>query len=172
MTEQFLEDYFKGLATALKAIGHTDDAPAFYRMKDPMDLDEFDNAVKNMAKGVCLLLEIGDGSLGSWDAQSDLPRIGLHILIKTTEKFSDINAARDQAKAILLKMVSRIRIDCKGEFEREDNADGPLRTQRVVFDSNVKLSNMTAIDGNWYGKSAYFNWSVPVDLVYNPLDWN
>ena len=172
MTEQFLEDYFKNIATALKAIGHTEETPAFYRMADAMDLDEFDNAVRNMTKSACLLLELGEGSLGSWDSQSDLPRIGLHVLIKTTEKFSDINTARDQAKAILLKIMSRMRLDCKGKFERTDNADGPLRVQFISFDSNVKLSNMTAIDGNWYGKSLYFSFSVPVDLVYNPLDWN
>jgi hypothetical protein len=30
---------------------------------------------------------------------------------------------------------------------------------------------MTAIDGNWYGKSFYFDFRVPLNLVYEPNDW-
>ena len=171
MTEQFLEDYFKNIAEKVKDIAHTDEVPAFYRMKDPMDLDEFDDAVKNMAKSCCLLLEIGDGSLGEWDSQRDMPRIGLHVLNKTTELRADINSGRDRAKSTLNKIVSLMRLDCKTAYERPDNQPGPLKAINVVFDSNIKYSNMTGIDGNWYGKSFYFEFKAPINLVYNPDDY-
>lgn len=172
MTEQFLEDYFKTVATALKDIGHTDGAPAFYRMTDAMDLDEFDNAVRNMSGNTCLLLEIGESTIGAYDSQKDRPHIGLHVLKHTSELFADKNAARDFAKAILLKIVSRIRLDCKSQFERADNQDGPLRGPCVSFSTDGKFSNMTAIDGNWYGKSLYIDFAVPLDITYNSEDWN
>ncbi|HVW97495.1 MAG TPA: hypothetical protein VHA56_16095 [Mucilaginibacter sp.] len=172
MTEQQLEEYFTGIATDLKDIGHTPDAPAFYRIKDAMDLDEFDDAVRNMTAGVCLLLETGESNIGSYDSQTDRLRIGLHVLKHTTEDFDDINAARDFAKAALLKIVSRIRLDCKGKFERTNGQDGPLRQLATVFSTDGKLSNMTAIDGNWYGKSMYFDFAVPLDITYNTEDWN
>jgi hypothetical protein len=171
MTELFLEQYFSNIATALKDISHTVDLPAFHRMKDSSDLDEFDNAVRNMQKDVCLLLEIGGGSIGEYDTQNDMPHIGLHILCKSTDLFAEVNAARDRAKTILLKIVSRMRLDCKGLHERMDNADGPLRAKNVTFDTRIKFSNMTAIDGNWYGKSFYFDFRVPLNLVYEPNDW-
>lgn len=171
MTEDFLETYFKNIAVASKAIAHTDDQPAFYRMSDPNDLDEYDNAVRSMTKGVCLLLEIGSGSIGEWDSQNDMPRIGLHLLVKTDEVFANINAARDQAKSILQQIVSRMRIDCKTQFERTDQTIGPLKAETVVFDSKIKFSNMSAVDGSWYGKSFYFDFRSPLNLVYNPDNW-
>lgn len=171
MTEAFLENYFKGIAAASVDIAHTDDLPSFYKMSDSNDLDEWDEAVRNITKPVCLILETGSGSIGEWDSQRDSPRIGLHCLVKTTEKTSDINGARDFAKLVLQKIVSRMRLDCKTAFERPDQTIGPLRAVNVVFDSNIKFSNMTGIDGNWYGKSFYFDFRVPLNLVYNPDDW-
>lgn len=172
MTEQFLEDYFKSVATKVKDINHTDEEPAFHRMSDPMDLDEFDQAVRNMAKRCCLLLEIGDGSLGEWDSQRDMPRIGLHVLNKSTDAKADINAARDAAKGTLLKIVSLMRRDCQQQIDEGTLVAGPLKAVNVVFDSNIKFSNMTAIDGNWYGKSFYFEFKAPVNLAYNPDNYN
>lgn len=171
MTEDFLETYFKNIATKLKDIQHTDVAPAFYRMADPTNLDEFDNAVRNMGKSACLLLEIGSGNIGEYDTQKEQPRIGLHVLVKTTDAFAGINAARDLAKGILLKIVSRMRLDTKTQYERPDNATGPLRAVTAVFDTKIKFGNMTAVDGNWYGKSFYFDLSVPINLVYDQNDW-
>jgi len=171
MTEQFLEDYFKNLATVSVDLANTDEATSFYRMKDQFDLDEFDNAVRSMSKDKCMLLEIGEGSICEYDSQNDMPKIGLHVLCKSTEEFSDINAARDLAKTILLKIVARMRLDCKGQHERVDQMDGPLRAQRVTFDTKIKFANMSAIDGNWYGKTFYFYFRSPLNLAYDTNDW-
>lgn len=172
MTEDFLDNYFKNLAINLVDIAHTVDAPAYYRMKDSMDLDEFDNAVRNMTKSTCLLLEIGSGNMGDYDNVNDALTIGLHCLVKTTDKYADINAARDQAKSILLKIITRIRFDCRDKYIRNTVANGPLKALNVIFDSKIKYENMTDIDGNWYGKSFYFYFRAPVqELPYNSNDW-
>lgn len=171
MTETFLANYFEHIATKLKEIRHTDNEKAFYRMADPNDLDEFDNAVKNMGKNICLLLEIGSGEIADWDSQKESDRLGLHVLVKTSEAKDAINAGRDQAKTVLQKIVSKMRLDCKIGADRPDNTIGPLKSQGISFDSKIKFSNMTAIDGNWYGKSFYFDFKAPVNLVYQSNDW-
>lgn len=169
MTELFLEDYFKTVAATCIDLAHTDESQAFYRITDPMNLDEFDSAVRNMAKDACLLLEIGDGEIADWDSQRETPRIGLHVLVKTADnEFAKVNAARDEAKTILLTIVSRIRYDTLGRHERADLADGPLKAGGARFDTRIKFSNMSAIDGNWYGKSFYFEFKAPINLAYDP----
>jgi hypothetical protein len=173
MTEAFLIGYFENIAATCKDILHTDGNKAFYTMADPTDLVEFEAGVRSMSQNICLVLEMGTGTMGDYDAQNDTPRIGLHVLCKSaTELYTDVRAARDQAKTTLNKIVSQMRLDCRGQYERPDNANGPLNVQQVTFDTKIKYANMSGIDGNWYGKSFYFEFRVPENLVYNPDDWN
>ena len=172
MTEDFILQYFTDVATALKDIGHTVEVPAFFRVKSKTDLDEFDYAVRNTTKNNVLILETGAGATTGWDSTNDNLQIGLHCLVKTDEAFANILIARDLAKAILLKAVSRMRIDCQPFGLYSDGAAGPLCGQIATFDSACKYDDMDGIDGNWYGKAMYFTWKVPLDLSYNPADWN
>ncbi|RVU01079.1 hypothetical protein EOD41_10720 [Mucilaginibacter limnophilus] len=172
MSEQFLDEYFENIAAKLKEIQHTENEPAFYRITDPYNLDEFDDAVKSMGKPVCLLLEIGDGEIGEWDSQKDMPRIGLHVLAKCDGSRAGIRQARDQAKEILLKIVSRMRRDAQDHWDDQGaHIIGALKAAKVVFSTAIKFTNMTAVDGNWYGKSFWFEFKAPVNLVYNEGDW-
>jgi hypothetical protein len=172
MTELFLEEYFKDIAERWPGIAHTNESKAFYRITDPTNLDEFDSAVRNMAKDACLLLEIGDGTIADWDSNRETPRIGLHVLVKTVDdEFAKINAARDLAKTVLLKIVSRMRYDILGKHERPDHADGPLKAGGARFDTKISFSNMSGIDGNWYGKSFYFEFKAPINLEYHAEEW-
>lgn len=167
-----MQEYFEAMAMASNDIQHTTDAPSFYCMNDPMDLVEFDEGVRAMAKNICLILELSQGTLGVYDATNDRVRIGLLVLCKSTdETFANIRAAYDQAKTTLNKLVAQIRLDCKGKYERPDNQDGPLRQQFVTFDTKIKYNNVSDVDGNWYGKSYYFDFCVPENLVWNPDDW-
>ena len=172
MTETFLETYFEGLATKTKAIGHTPDTPAFYRIKDSFNLEEFDNALRNIKKPTCLLLEIGAGQIGATDNPMDHPRIGLHVVTRTGKKFADVNAARDQAKTVLLQLVALIKLDCQDNYYRQTilgvDSIGPLKSQNVIFDADIKFDNVSFDEDNWSGKCFYFTFSAPVNIAYNP----
>jgi hypothetical protein len=172
MTEAFIQAYFTNLATVSVDIAHTDIDPSFFRVKSKTDLDAFDNAVRNVTKNNVMLLETGAGGMGSWDMPYDTLQIGLHCLVKTIDtNFDNIFVARDVAKAILLKFVARMRIDCQPLGLFSPTAAGPLWNVITNFDSIAKYDDMDGIDGNWYGKAIYFNWKVPLDLSYQTNDW-
>ncbi len=173
MTEAFIQAYFTNVATAMVAIGHTTDSPAFFRVKSKTDLDAFDNAVRNTTKSNVLLLETGAGQTGAWDSPVDTVHIGLHLLVKTPDTdFQQVFNARDTAKAILLQIIARMRKDCEPIGLYSNSADGPLWNAIATFDSVCKYDDMDGVDGNWYGKAVYFDWKTPVDLSYNPSNWN
>jgi hypothetical protein len=171
MTEDFILQYFENVAAKLIAIGHTTGSPSFFRVKSKVDLDAFDNSVRGTTKSNVLLLETGAGATMGWDSTTDMLQIGLHCLVKTDESFANILIARDLAKTILLKIVSRMRLDCEPLGIYSNGAAGPLWGQIATFDSACKYDDMDGIDGNWYGKAIYFTWKVPLDLSYNGADW-
>ncbi len=171
MTEDFLEEYFESVATKVKDIGHTPESTAFYRISSKYDLDEFDNAVRNMQKDCCMLLEFGSGNLGESDSPKDSIKIGIHILNKTTEAFEDIRSARAAAKATLVKIIALMRKDCQDKFLYSDDSAGPLKLAGIIFAGAGTYDDMDGIDGNWYGKSLYIDFTAPVSQQYNPEDY-
>lgn len=170
MTEIFITDYFKGLATGNKIIAHTEAVPTFYRVRNRVDLEEFDTALRGMTRDVALLLELGGGQLGEWDAPMDGCKIGLHVLFKTDEIFANQSKARDDAKALLVKIFARMGYDALEAELRPDNQDGPLKAAHIIFDKAGNYDDMEA-DENWYGKSIYFNFHADISLEYSPNDW-
>lgn len=171
MTETFLEDYFKSLAVRSVFIAHTDSVPSFFRVQSKSDPDEFDNAVRSVKKNICLLLELGSGEMELTDNPRDYCRIGLHVLVKTTEKSSDIKAGRDQAKAVLRSLISKIRRDVLPRYEYSDSEAGVLNQQNVVLQNMAKYDDMDGVDGNWYGKVIYLEFRTPQSQAYNPDEW-
>ena len=87
------------------------------------------------------------------------------------QNLAKLNAARDLAKSILLKIVSRMRYDTKSQFERADNTDGPLKQAGARFDTRVKFLNMSGVDGNWYGKTFHLELKAPINLELDVNDW-
>ena len=171
MTETFLEDYFRSLATRSVFVAHTEAVPSFFRVQSKVDLDEFDNAVRKVKKDICLLLELGSGELELSDNPRDYCRIGLHVLVKTTSKFELIKAGRDQAKHVLLSIISKIRRDVLPLYAYSDNEAGLLNQAGVVLQNMGKYDDMDGVDGNWYGKVIYIDFRAPVSQAYNPDEW-
>jgi hypothetical protein len=171
MTETFLEDYFRAIAARSKFLAHTNTLPSFFAVKSKVDLNEFDNAVRNVKKNACLLLETGPGELEINDNPRDNCRIGLHVLLKTTDKFEDIKAARDKAKYVLISIISAMRRDMEGFGEYSNNSAGPLAQAGVILQNVGKYDDMDGVEGNWYGKVIYFDFRTPVSQKYNPADW-
>ncbi len=172
MIEEFLEEYFEGVAVKVKPINHTLQKPAFYRVKDKFDLGEFDEAVRNMKGNYCLLLEMGSGEFAGWDSPRDDVRIGMHVLKKTSEKFEDINAAKSEAKEILIRAIALIRKDCEDIGMYADDQAGPLKALNTIFDSAGKYDDMSVEEGNWHGKTCYFDLKSPVEMSYDPDNYN
>ncbi|MGY0037631.1 hypothetical protein [Pedobacter sp. NJ-S-72] len=172
MTENFLENYFEKVAAKVKDIAHTADSKAFYRIHSKVDLDEFDNAVRSMEKHICLLAEFGSGTIGDWDSPRDIHAYyGLHVLVKSSDIFSEIKAARDHAKSTLIKIIVLMRKDIQDKFIYATDTAGPLKLAGIVFDSGGKYDDMDGVDGNWYGKSIYFDFKATINLAYNPNDY-
>lgn len=170
MTEGFLNTYFEGLAIASRDIQHNVNGKAFAKIRNKWDLEEFDTAVRSMKSKVCLLLELGSGAISDDDHPMDSARIGLHILKKSTEVFADQEAARDDSKNILVKLLARIKYDRLEADLRPDNSDGPLRQAKIQFTGDGNFEDIET-DGYWIGKSLYFDLRSNINLEYNPNDF-
>lgn len=171
MTDRFLTDYFQVLAGSHPDIRHGDGNKAYFPVHSRYDLDAFDNSIKSMEGRICLLFEIGDGSLGEWDTPADSGTFGLHVLIKCSEDLDERAQARDTAKAILIDMITRIRYDRLEAGLRQDSTDGPLYVAGIQFDSAGKYSYIDAAD-DWFGRSLYLQLTdKQQDLSYKSSKW-
>ncbi|MBE7178179.1 MAG: hypothetical protein INR69_17385, partial [Mucilaginibacter polytrichastri] len=63
MSEQFVQGYFEQLAALHPDIAHSSEKPAFFRIQEEYNLDEFDRAVRATKSRTVLLLEFGEGDI-------------------------------------------------------------------------------------------------------------
>jgi hypothetical protein len=175
ISEIFLRDYFSGLAKTSKDIAHSEERKSFFMLRGT-DLDEFDAALRNMANPVGLILQIGSGKFGSDDNIRDYPELTFFFVIKTDGSYAELDDARERAKMIGKKFISRMMFDLLQKDLRDDNVDGPLRARRITFDRSGQYTNLGNIgEGeNWTGKmlEIKLNGQGDGDYQYNPNDWS
>lgn len=175
ISELFLRDYFQRLAETHTGIGHMDNRKSFFVLRS-LELEEFDQALKNMAGKKGLILHLGDGSFGSSDNVQDKPELTLYFVIHTDGKYEHIDEARQEAKLIAEEFMARIRYDLEPGELRPDNIDGPLRQHNIRFDNAGGYRNLGNIgeDERWTGKMVEFTiWGTgKTSTVYDPAKWN
>lgn len=174
ISELFIKDYFKSLAESSKDIAHQSDRKSFFILRG-LSLDEFDAALSDMAGKKGMIMEFGEGTFGSDDNVQDSPEISLYFVIKTDGKWENLDAARDEAKAIAGKFLARMRYDLQEKYTREDNLDGVLRQHKIKFDTSGGYRNLSTIgeDESWTGKMVDIKLSGlgETNLAYNSNDW-
>ncbi|MGI4865451.1 MAG: hypothetical protein ACRYFZ_16125 [Janthinobacterium lividum] len=153
-------DYFEGLATKLRDVAHTPDAPKFARFN-------IEEILAGLAHGLdpttpCLLLESFEGRLSEegdnvMDTQDAAFLIMQHCEL---EDFAAQNAIIDLAKRIGFKVISKMRHDARAG------------TGLQHFDRNsVGYEKVGPIFGQCFGYRFTFSFFNPVSLRVNPADW-
>lgn len=153
-------DYFEAIATKLKDVAHTKDAPKFARFN-------IEEILAGMAHGLdpstpCLLLESFEGRLSEegdnvMDTQDAAFLIIQHAAL---EDFKAQNGIIDRAKQIGFKVVAKMRHDAR------------LRQGLEHLDRNsIGYEKVGPIFGTCFGYRFTFSFFNPVSLKLNPADW-
>jgi hypothetical protein len=153
-------NYFEALATQLRDVAHTPEAPKFCRFN-------IEEILAGLAHGLVLdtpglLLESFEGRL-SEDGDNVMDnQDGAFLILKACEleDFSAQNAIIDEAKRIGLKVIAKLRHDA-------------LRNQGLQhFDRNsVGYEKVGPVFGNCYGYRFTFSFFNPISLRVDPADW-
>jgi hypothetical protein len=153
-------DYFELLATKLKDVAHTPDAPKFARFN-------IEEILAGMAHGIdpttpCLLLESFEGRL-SEEGDNVMDTQDAAFLIMQwceLEDFGAQNAIIDRAKKIGFKIVAKLRHDARKDVGLKH------------FDRNsVAYEKVGPIFENCFGYRFTFSFFNPVSLAVNAADW-
>ncbi len=158
--EEFVIQYFKGIATNLKEISHTNQNKAFYSIKSFPDTVNMEFNLKALKAGPVLVLEFPEGQITTNNSDNPMHKImgAFSILIKNTNtNEEDLNKLYDDVHKIALKIFARMERD--RELEILDYCELELNYQKIgpVADR--------------YGRRYEFIIGQSISIPYNDSDW-
>lgn len=166
MTEQQYIDYFESLATQMAAIRHTPDKKRFFVIQDD-SMNEVNQRVRSgLTYPVLLLDQYYDELLTEADNYRSVIKGGFSILCEVDLKVPKaFRQARQQAREIALKIVKRIRYDCR-------TPGSALFGFRVVADTNYAGEPAPLVNNLATGWAYQFELTLPTSVKVEPADWD
>jgi len=155
---KFYKGYFKGLAMSNPDIAHTDDSKAFFFIKDIYNPDEFDNAIRELDKPICFLLE-NPNTKGKTANRNRLDYVyGRFNIVGLTESgdSDSVEAMQDQCEEIANEFIAKMSADLlEGAKITAGNA-----TSKTVFcpEQEITIDPIGPISTNYWGVSVGFYW--------------
>ncbi|MGB4776635.1 MAG: hypothetical protein WBP45_15765 [Daejeonella sp.] len=167
MTDTFYQDYFKGLAENLKAIGHVDDThEAFFVIEDMDNMQEVQEAIRRRLKTPALLLEDFEDDLTDENADNNQERlIGAFSVIIRVEKNDTL--LKRSAKADARKIAREIVFEMK-----RNTLNGLLADNGIICKIQSKGFGIGPVADNCYGWRYSFMWMASMNTVRDAGDWN
>lgn len=155
--------YFENLATLCVPIGHQPNAKAFFEIDDPDVLNNFDEALRNMAKETCMLLVNGGGELNDATSNNhtDSMEFQLYIL-KLKRSTNTPEQLKVEAKALMMEIVKRIKSDFRTD-----------RRYRFTINNMPyeKVGPMGSDESQWYGYTTILRFTCPFTTALNSAIW-
>lgn len=154
--------YFLDVATNLKAIGHTTNAPRFFRT----ELDEFLTSFNIAAKGTCLILESSDYNISQGSPDNVVKSRDIAFMVvqhcDRADDFNEIAAILDATEEICDDIVAKISYDT---FERTEAA---FQQVSLIGIQVQPVSNFVEYN---YGQRAVLSLQLHHDLTPNTDKW-
>lgn len=169
---EFYKKYFERLARRQTSILHTDEAPAFFYIKDKYNPKAFDDAIKNAAKLPAILLERYTYDLDDNGSRNNFRHINGRFTIVLGSEIGNqqsIDRAQGKAEEICTSILLKMKDDLEngGTIELESGAK-----QKVFFKlSNVPADPVGPMLQQYYGVTVGFIWKCPLSGAVNPADW-
>lgn len=156
--------YMLDCATRLKAIGHTEAAPKFFRYSSLGHLDELLSSMNDIEFPALGIPDNQDGSLGNAaDNAVDTPQYDFCIIKHVDYEDHDAReTAKAECKAIGLKIIARLRYDAR----KMQNGLTFLRF------SNVPYQTIGPIGDNCFGVLFSIQVADTANVIYVAADWN
>lgn len=158
--EEFVIQYFKGIATNLKEISHTEQNKAFYAIKSFPDSANMEFNLKSLKAGPVLVLEFPEGQITTNDSDNPMHKImgAFSILIKeVNENEEKLNALFDQVHKIAIKIFARMERDRDNEVL--DYCELELSYQKI------------GPVASRYGRRYEFTIGQSISIPYDESDW-
>lgn len=158
--------YFEQVARKLKAIGHTDDNPRFFRIRSLAGLDELLTNLPQASFPAIMVHDLVDGVLGDFSVSDNYveePQTIFYVLQKAT--FGDeasIDAAISNCRTIGYKIISRM-------LHHRNTAQHDLD---FIDLSSIPFQSVGPLGDQCYGMMYMLSVADHLDLRSNTADWN
>lgn len=157
--------YMRNCAINLKDIGHTDDAPKFFRISGLIQLEEVLGNLSEITFPALLVHDNAEGTIGDRnisDNYLDTPYYIFYVVKHAAYgKYEDQEKAKADCKKIGLKILAKMLRDKK----RGNNGLTFLQY------SNIPYQSIGPIGDNCYGVMFSFSVSDSATLIYSVNDW-
>lgn len=156
--------YMLDCAIRLKAIGHTAEAPKFFRYSSLGHLDEMLSNLKKMEFPALGIPDNQDGSIGnSHDNTVDTPQYDFCIVKHVDLEDHDAReAAKAECKAIGFKIIARLRYDARKLHHG----------LTFLSFSNIPYQTIGPIGDNCFGVLFSIHVADNANLVFVTEDWD
>lgn len=170
---RFYKHFFKSLAIANGQIAHTDAEPSYFYIRDKYNPDAFDDAIKNLGKDTCFLLESISYKTSNGNSRNYFKHpLGRFNIIARADIGDDdsISAAEELCESIADEFISKMR-----ELLEEGAAItiAPGDSSSLVFFTvnDVSVDPIGPMNINYYGVSVGFTLKTPLKGNSNPAKW-
>jgi hypothetical protein len=157
MNEDQYISYFTSLAKSHAKLRHGIDGMfSFAYIEDEFNMQEFDNALKNMKSSTCMLLVSEDGEFDDAGSENynDLIEGSLFILGRVSDNADNIRRARAKCKPIIMQMLKKMRKDSR--------ANNIVAGKKIHFRlEGLKYNHVGPMNNEWYGYMVTFRFVCP-----------
>lgn len=159
-----VKDYFKKVATELKAIGHTETEKHYCRI----NMDEVFGGLKTVLKSPALILEAPDNFLTDEHSDNELKGTNIGFLVVKKTAKGDFDAEDDaltEMETIVEDIISRLRKE-----HREYSTAGII--SKSFQENTVRWNKVGPLWDGWHGWRVTMQVANHIDLSYNSDKWN
>ncbi|MDF2851703.1 hypothetical protein [Sphingobacterium multivorum] len=147
MSPEIITDYLERKASESPAILHVKDSAsgqAFFVIDDPYDLNEFDKALRSVAKSPAMLFELADGVIDDQTNASYLNTVNCSFMVIDKKgDFEKVRDCRNRCYAIGKEIIKSILKD-----QREMNI---IPDKMIQVPLRTNYSPVGPMDIRWYG---------------------
>ena len=162
--------YFGDIARKLKAIGHSESTPRFFRASNVMQLQELLQNLGQAQYPALILFDKLDGRMEDNTSNNPIDRQFYSLLVVNKVDGEDSDSRRqviEECKAIVMKIFARMTRDWM--LANRQNTTGGLRN----FDrSSAYYNSVGPLVDNLFGVEYAFNLRESINTTLDSDDWD